>query len=843
MNKLKSIKFSDYFKINNPEYVYLRLIANSSIKNNKTTDIAKIINNIHIAIKDRFKKQNKGFEYNMPAKASFIVDITKDNACFYMIVPKLFLKEFTQKLTEVFGKITIEEVESINSINSNSTQYSLSYSKDDSLSLTVDKRDNDLLSANLSVMDILQDKDRVTIVYNFLPQSKFSINAWKNYHKDMMIRYKNGACLDKELTFNKIVLTIGNLLFSTIDTTITVVQSLFGGKESKNSDRVKSLFIPVQELSKESITKEKSMIINTQILIYSQSESEQREEQNARTLINTFECINKDNKLVAKKIKSSDKKSSKNKINPRMLRKNSCLIKDEDKKDIPRKRKLKEKNVNLLQYDMGTVQNKISCEESSNFISLPGRSIINEYKIEAIQNNETVIPSELQGGSIKYGTNTYRGKSTTVTTSVNDDAACMPIVMMSKMGGGKSSLFENFGVDSIKNKEALINIDFIKNCEVSDNIIRNIDKDKVVIVDFSDTMNLQGLGFNEINLLRDENNPLSIYECASLQHVQIVNFLDTLNDEPLSASMNRYLDAACMAVLIHKDKSIKDVVSCLENFEKRYMYIKEFKEFAEQFDDDMKDILLEDIQCLTELDEYDGKGKDKVISGTKLNKIEGILSRIMLLKKNSALKFMYIKSTKNNINLVECMQQGKAVFFKLPQSKFSSPIVKNVLVSYLFSKINVAAEIRASIYGSNLRIVNVMCDEIQQARGSFENIGSMSYQMRKFRTKLILSCHGFHSISPIKDILIDAGASIMLLKGSSTKNFEVMQDEFEKFGFTKDDLVALSHTEEYKALCLIASKRGRYGALVRLPKPVKNKIELQTLDFKDDDNEILNAAV
>ena len=47
---------------------------------------------------------------------------------------------------------------------------------------------------------------------------------------------------------------------------------------------------------------------------------------------------------------------------------------------------------------------------------------------------------------------------------------------------------------------------------------------------------------------------------------------------------------------------------------------------------------------------------------------------------------MYIRSPKNNINLAELMQQGKAIFFKLPQNRFSSPLVKNIMVSYLFSK-------------------------------------------------------------------------------------------------------------------------------------------------------------
>ena len=65
----------------------------------------------------------------------------------------------------------------------------------------------------------------------------------------------------------------------------------------------------------------------------------------------------------------------------------------------------------------------------------------------------------------------------------------------------------------------------------------------------------------------------------------------------------------------------------------------------------------------------------------------------------------------------------------------------------------IASEIRSEIYkNEKLRTVHVICDEIQQARGSFVNIGEMCYQMRKFRVKLILYTHNFKKIAPIKDI-------------------------------------------------------------------------------------------
>ena len=42
-----SIKITDYFKINKPNYIYLKLISNTSVRNRNTSDIAAIINNCY----------------------------------------------------------------------------------------------------------------------------------------------------------------------------------------------------------------------------------------------------------------------------------------------------------------------------------------------------------------------------------------------------------------------------------------------------------------------------------------------------------------------------------------------------------------------------------------------------------------------------------------------------------------------------------------------------------------------------------------------------------------------------------------------------------------------------
>ena len=122
------------------------------------------------------------------------------------------------------------------------------------------------------------------------------------------------------------------------------------------------------------------------------------------TIVSTFSVIDGDNKLKPKKINNK-----------------KIAINKEDKS----------MNLEVLVFESDI--NKFSEDEiGGNMTVLPGKTLIDEYKIQSVQHIETQIPEELQCGSVRYGTNTYRGKSTTVTTSSDPDANCMPVVMMAK---------------------------------------------------------------------------------------------------------------------------------------------------------------------------------------------------------------------------------------------------------------------------------------------------------------------------------------------------------------------------------------------------------------------------
>ena len=102
----------------------------------------------------------------------------------------------------------------------------------------------------------------------------------------MIKQYQEGKSLDKSLTINKVMISIGNLIFDTIDMLINSVKWAFGQKES--SDDLMQRLVPVQELTSATKKKENAKILKTQIMIFSESKDLSREKENAKTLINTL---------------------------------------------------------------------------------------------------------------------------------------------------------------------------------------------------------------------------------------------------------------------------------------------------------------------------------------------------------------------------------------------------------------------------------------------------------------------------------------------------------------------------------------------------------------------------
>lgn len=755
--KVKSIPIDKYFQIIKNEYVTVQIIPTKSNKNNSTDAIASLINKIFLKLNNLIRLENKKLIIQTQMKASYYIHITKEEVQFYFILPKVHLIKFKSKFSEIWKNIEIKEVDCI-PININEcTKYQLRYKMNDALSLNVDKRNNDLLAANMSVLEILDTGESIGIFYNFVPTAEKESNYFKTTYKTAIEQYKKGDNLKKSKNIIDLGIVTVKFLINFIDDLISSILN-----DSKKSENV---FISTEkDLSNSTKRKAKSDICKTQVVVLSKSEEKERENQLGVAACNTFKSINDDNELVYKQISNKL-----NEYSPRLS------------------------NVDLL---------NTTVEECSNFISVPGREIIDNYNV--IQHNkilERKIPKCLESGDIRIGTVKCKDTIQEAYYSIDNQISRLGRVLLGSMGAGKDYYMVNMAKDIIASNRGLIVIDYIDQCQLANNIKDLTPPDKLLEIDCSNINQLQSFVFNEhkIDSNLDDYSKIAI---AMQKSEQIQVLLDSINDDntKLTPRMLRYLYAAGTVVFYLKENaSFKDVIDVLTNPAKRERLINELNENAQS-------ILVDELDDLRDLTKTTKSGVENYDS-----KIDGIIDRVSWLKTNMYTKIAYSKDSSSNIDFVDAINQGKVILIKIPEKQFNSRVIRNVIATFYLSKVWLAKQLGATEVKTELFV-----NEIHQSYNCQLLMENILVESRKFNLVPTLAMHYLSQCtSKCKNAILSSGSSFLLISGCDVRAFNELRTHFEKDGYDETDLVEL---DRYNALCLIKNEDTNYSSFVaKLP--------------------------
>ena len=775
-----AIPLDKFLKIIKPKYVYIKITPDKSISNYNSSSIAKAIKNTYRSINKRIRIENKKLWVETNFKIAYIVDIRVDKIDFIFMVPEVYQAIIKEKIMELWPRATLSTLDRLEQHSKNSEIYQLSYKNEDALSLSVDKRTKEPLNSILSTSSIMKDNDRVTLIYNFQPKNNF---GWQERYDKTMIKLKEfkSVSRDKESAayiFNSFL----NIILSILDTFIYAVGDFVGADTRKLNkvsfvESIMSALKDRKDLSIETKKKKDLGVLDCQIAVISESLEDDRRINNAMAITQSFRTVDNDNELISKKVK---------------------------------------KNINIEDYNLkGVDTNTVSTDECINFIQIPSRAMLKTFKnVEQINVNENIVPFNLIRGTKRLGTVKCKGNIQDAFLDNEYNTGNLPLTIIGGQGGGKSTYFGNYASDCSNSKEGLIVIDFIKKCELSDTIKKCVPADKIVEIDLGIESGLQGLGYNEIVI----SNDISDFEklkLASLQSQQIMSFIDSISvGDPLSSRMRRFLNAAANVSLVLGYSSVKEVISCLEDFKIRDKYINKLT--------NNQRVLLEDeIKTLNELNEFSKVSKKEIeegvkpeVIGTKESKIEHILDRVSMLREDFKMKYMYNKDIKDNINLVNCMEEGKIVLIKMKESDFPNKMIKNILVTYWVSKIWLASQIRGMIHEKPLRC-NILIDEVFQAPTCMSILEYILPQSRKFACKFVFSTQYIRQLEKIFDTLEASGSSYMLLKGCLEDDFKHFKSKLEDFDF--DDIRDMP---KFHSLNLIYHSNGYSSFISKLPKPL-----------------------
>lgn len=776
MFKAKSIKLNEYIQIVKNEYVTVQIIPAKSNRNNNTDAIAQIINKMYLKANQLIIRENKKLIISTQAKVSYYIHITKDKVEFYFIIPKIHITRFKTKFIEVWKNVEIKEVDSIPVDLNKGTKWQLNYKYNDSLSLDVDKRSNDLLNANLSTLEVMETGESIGIFYNFIPTGEREINYFQVNHNDIINKYKDGNNLKKNKNIGDILILSIRFLIGFIDDFISSMQNSLNNKKVIGIKR---------EPTPATVKKGTKDIIKTQIIISALSNSESREQTLLNSMSNSYKAISNDNELIPKEIK---------------------------------------KDIDIYKTCIDNVGvNYATTEEAQNFISIAGRELIEQYNvIDHIETKENPVPEELKEGVIDLGIVKYKDNKDHAHISNEESLQSLPLAIMGGSRSGKSTFTINMCKNIIDAGEGLIVIDFIKNTELAEKVKRITPVDRLMEIDLSNPKHIQSLAYNEqeIKIGMSDDDIIKIARMKTNYILQLVNTVNT-DDKQLAPKMRKYLGAAARIAFCFDGTSIKDILKILQFHQVRY-------DFINRLSDSLKAQLEDSIIALQELDEWSKETKDKPseICGTKDNKIESIIDRIDILRENLIIDSMLSKDPTNNINFVEAMEQGKIVIIRMRDIDFDDDTSIDILTSFFIQKIWIALKIRGTMHDLPRRCT-VVIDEVFQTPTAQKLLSKYFVQSAKFGLKFVLTLHYMDQLSKeAQSALKNSNASYMLISGVDKKAFIALQEEFEAHGYALDDLLNL---KQYDSLNLIKSKDGYKAFITHLPPKLKvgaeNKIQ------------------
>jgi len=445
---MKTIKFTEVVKIVKPEYVYLKLKPNNSIRNNSTHKLARAIAGLYKNVLENIEKTEEkmfkvfGREIFIPSKinihtsfkVSYFIYIEHKKIEFYLIVPQNQLMFIKEKVTDVWSNLTIDKVTTLPSFSDKSTKYQILYKNEDGMSLAVDRRDNDLLHSNLNVVEMLNEGDKLGIFYNFIPSNQ---HGWRYKHKATIDKYKSGRPVERDKTGWRYIFKWGISIIDGLINTVTgaLVTTDSSNKSVDGNGMLSGLIEALNgdkksKLSAGTMKKGNSSILSTQILVMGESADSLRERNTVKSLAQSFDTISEDNELVYKPFR---------------------------------------KQLNFTDYSTGSEKINIGDEEAQNFLALAGRDILERYNfIEKIETFEVIVPEDLQTGVMCIGENIYRGRKQKAYLCSDERYRNLLTLIIGPSRAGKSNLISHLCIDAIENKECCIIFDYIENCEMSD---------------------------------------------------------------------------------------------------------------------------------------------------------------------------------------------------------------------------------------------------------------------------------------------------------------------------------------------------------------------------------------
>jgi hypothetical protein len=400
----------------------------------------------------------------------------------------------------------------------------------------------------------------------------------------------------------------------------------------------------------------------------------------------------------------------------------------------------------IKQRNTGTFINKdyFSISEISRLCLLPNRELQEKYKIPHIDNLEIEVDKILTKGGLYLGEVQVKKRTIEVYQSTqNHDILCLPRVVIGGMGSGKTRGYAaNFIVEAVHNDFGALAIDPAKG-EIYEEICSTLPADKIIKIQ---------LGEKPFSLdwIEVERSPKAKNRLANT----ILEFFSTSNEEA-GAQTARYIRAAVMAMQTGK---LSEIIRIFEDKEYRSTVIPLMKEGIHKI-------------TLEKFDNESEKRQSQILSPV-YNRLDIILGDEYLSE---------CMESNNSINLVDLMEDKKAIIINVPKRDLGPEIV-DLIVNLLASKLDLAMTLRSE---NKQHPFFVLFDEPHQFLKSAKIWKSAAVESRKWRLGYVWLFHSWEQIPGDLAEIIKAAGPHYTIYNSSKKTFKDLAEEI--FPYTVED--------------------------------------------------------
>jgi hypothetical protein len=784
-SKIKTLSWSDFFRIQKNQMVVMRIIPHSSVTNNNKRLWRAIHKMYEMYESPGLRIERDGFKFTFREKDYFWYDVIfrqvkgQKKIEFYISTSEYQAQKLKRKLeNEKDVTVTLASIEDLQVPEENTIVQELKYLKHDIFSMNTDTSQTKTpISSILNVVDeLVYDGDMARISFSLEAENR---RKWVKNAQWAMEKLQKGKVPQRAGAGGKMALAASKNAFvgliNEINDVLTDVFQAFGNvffkseKEFKKEKVLQKGYSLEDEIGSKKTTAASNDKINlpvfkARIRIAAHSQDKLTRETISETAALSVGEVAENNELQGITVK----------VNGKRLK----VLEELNTVTLSQKTKL-DPDVNLISSD----------EIAKLALQMPQQELQRKYadELDVKKRVETDIPSAVQDKKgVWMGVANYKDLDINIylPTKRPDDFYC-GYTFIGKQGAGKDTAIQNFVYEgAMKHNISFIIPDWI--CQpghkgMADGIRDLLPPEKIIDIDLTNEDYIVPMDLTEvINKLGRKGGSRFAME-----------MIDFMNLEGLTRAKKYLLEASKAS-----NGSLYNIKRIIEDENYRVERIEQLMEEGNE-------------RLARDLIEW---GTNEELG----NKCDPIIERLTTFFGDDTLYDIFAQQPKKEVDFEKWMKEGKVIIIRMPKRKLGSS--SNILAHWVVLKVLMTRMLMSEEDKEKHGCFLIMNEPEQvESKGLAELMGRIATEGRKERLGSIFAFHHWGKLPDyLQDNLIAGGVNQFLFANDHKKTFEMAKERLQPT-FTIEEAL---QTPKHYAIAILNTKEPLHAFMVHMLPPI-----------------------